>query len=112
MSPASIQEGYFQVIADPVSTCVQDIFELSPLHKPLFVTKFKIPPFPLSSPGNQFWIVEYFICASFNVTNSYTVAFLNYLGSKLITLSYENTDDNIKANKQSKVETLPTTLAK
>ena len=34
---------------------------------------------------------------SFNVTNSYTVAFLNYLGSKLITLSYENTDDNIKA---------------
>lgn len=34
---------------------------------------------------------------SFNVTNSYTVAFLNSLGSKLITLSYENTDDNIKA---------------
>ena len=33
---------------------------------------------------------------SFNVTNSYTVAFLNNLGAKTITLSYENTDDNIK----------------
>lgn len=33
---------------------------------------------------------------SFNVTNSYTVAFLNNLGAKLITLSYENTDSNIQ----------------
>lgn len=32
---------------------------------------------------------------SFNVTNSYTVALLDYLGAKKITLSYENTDENI-----------------
>ena len=34
-----MQLGYFHVIADPVSTCVQDIFELFPLQAPLFVTK-------------------------------------------------------------------------
>lgn len=32
---------------------------------------------------------------SFNVTNSYAVALLNHLGAKLITLSYENTEENI-----------------
>ena len=34
--------------------------------------------------------------SSFNVTNSYAVAFLNNLGSKIVTLSYENTFENIK----------------
>ena len=34
-----IQLGYFQVIAEPVSTCVQEILLPSPLHKPRFVTK-------------------------------------------------------------------------
>ena len=29
--------GYFQVIADPVSTCVQEIFEFTPAHLPRFV---------------------------------------------------------------------------
>ena len=33
------QLGYFQVIAEPVSTCVQEIFEFFPLHAPRFVTK-------------------------------------------------------------------------
>ena len=28
-----------QVMAEPVSTCVHDIFELTPLHKPRLVTK-------------------------------------------------------------------------
>jgi hypothetical protein len=37
--PRRIQLGYFQVIAEPVSTCVHDIFELSPLQIPLLVTK-------------------------------------------------------------------------
>lgn len=32
---------------------------------------------------------------SFNVTNSYAVAILNHFGAKLITLSYENTEENI-----------------
>jgi len=27
LSPFNIQDGYFQVTAEPVSTCVQDIFE-------------------------------------------------------------------------------------
>ena len=39
LSPAKIQLGYFQVIAEPVSTCVQEILLPSPLHKPRFVTK-------------------------------------------------------------------------
>ena len=39
LSPINIQLGYFHVIAEPVSTCVQDIFEFFPLHKPLLVTK-------------------------------------------------------------------------
>ena len=30
---------YFHVIADPVSTCVHEIRELTPLHKPRLVTK-------------------------------------------------------------------------
>jgi hypothetical protein len=31
--------GYFQVIADPVSTWVQEIFERAPAHLPRLVTK-------------------------------------------------------------------------
>ena len=34
-----MQEGYFQVIAEPVSTWVQDILELRPAHLPRLVTK-------------------------------------------------------------------------
>jgi hypothetical protein len=34
-----MQLGYFQVIAEPVSTCVHVIFELTPWHLPRFVTK-------------------------------------------------------------------------
>jgi len=30
-----MQLGYFHVIADPVSTCVQEILEFFPLHAPL-----------------------------------------------------------------------------
>ena len=47
--------GYFQVIAEPVSTCVQEIFERTPAHLPRLVTKLKIPPLPSLSPGYQFW---------------------------------------------------------
>src|SRR5947199_15050 len=46
--------GYFQVIAEPVSTCVQEIFEFRPAHLPRLVTKLKIPPRPSASPGYQF----------------------------------------------------------
>ena len=38
-SPFRIQLGYFQVIADPVSTCVHEIFELDPAQIPRLVTK-------------------------------------------------------------------------
>ena len=65
-----MQLGYFHVIAEPVSTCVQEILELLPLHNPLFVTKLYIPPFPFSSPGYQFWTVEYLISASSKAINS------------------------------------------
>ncbi len=34
-----MHEGYFHVMADPVSTCVQEILLLSPLHMPRLVTK-------------------------------------------------------------------------
>ena len=39
LSPRRMTLGYFQVMAEPVSTCVQDIFELTPWHFPRFVTK-------------------------------------------------------------------------
>ncbi len=39
LSPCKIQLGYFQVIAEPVSTCVQEILEFFPLQIPRFVTK-------------------------------------------------------------------------
>ena len=54
LSPLKMQLGYFQVIADPVSICVHDIFEFFPLQRPLLVTKLYIPPLPSSSPGYQF----------------------------------------------------------
>lgn len=47
---------------------------------------------------------------SFNVTNSYTVALLNNLGAKRVTLSYENTDDNISKiikNYKQRYHTIP-----
>ena len=65
-----MQLGYFQVIADPVSTWVQLIFERSPAQRPRFVTKLKMPPFPFSSPGYQFCTVEYLIVASLCATSS------------------------------------------
>ena len=34
-----MHDGYFHVIADPVSTCVHEIFEFLPAHLPRFVTK-------------------------------------------------------------------------
>ena len=68
-----MQEGYFQVTADPVSTCVQEIFELV-WQIPLLVTKLKTPPFPFLSPGNQFWTVEYLISASSSAISSTTAA--------------------------------------
>ena len=34
-----MQDGYFQVIAEPVSTCVQEIFEFLPRQSPRLVTK-------------------------------------------------------------------------
>ena len=38
-APRSTQLGYFQVIAEPVSTCVHEIWELRPRHSPRLVTK-------------------------------------------------------------------------
>ena len=52
-SPFKIQEGYFHVTADPVSTCVQDILERL-WQIPRFVTKLKTPPLPSLSPGYKF----------------------------------------------------------
>jgi hypothetical protein len=34
-----MQDGYFQVMAEPVSTWVHEIFEFTPRHLPRFVTK-------------------------------------------------------------------------
>ena len=69
-----MQLGYFQVIAEPVSTCDQLILLLLPIHFPLFVTKLKIPPTPCSLPAYQFCTVEYFIDASSKAINSTTAA--------------------------------------
>ena len=38
-SPRRISSGYFQVIAEPVSTCVQLILALQPRQSPRLVTK-------------------------------------------------------------------------
>src|SRR2546429_479856 len=59
LSPWRMQPGYFHVIADPVSTCVREIFEFLPRPAPRLVTKLKIPPRPSSSPGYQFWMIKY-----------------------------------------------------
>jgi hypothetical protein len=37
--PAGCTLGYFQVIAEPVSTCVQEILEFAPRQAPRLVTK-------------------------------------------------------------------------
>src|ERR1041385_7006169 len=42
-----MQPGYFHVIAEPVSTWVQEILELRPAHLPRFVTKFVNAAAPL-----------------------------------------------------------------
>ena len=34
-----MHEGYFQVMAEPVSTCVHEIFDRAPAHLPRLVTK-------------------------------------------------------------------------
>jgi len=52
-----MQLGYFQVIAEPVSTCVHEIFERAPRQSPRLVTKLKMPPLPSASPGYQFCTV-------------------------------------------------------
>jgi hypothetical protein len=56
--------GYFQVIAEPVSTCVHEILERRPAHLPRLVTKLYTPPLPVfGSPGYQFCTVEYLMVA-------------------------------------------------
>ena len=67
-------EGYFQVMADPVSTWVQLKWLPLPLHKPRLVTRFRIPPRPCASPGYQFCTVLYLTSASFSTTISTTAA--------------------------------------
>src|SRR5215218_4687430 len=69
-----MHEGYFHVIAEPVSTCVHEIFEFFPRQAPRFVTKLYMPPLPVSSPAYQFCTVEYLISASSNATSSTTAA--------------------------------------
>ena len=59
---------------DPVSTCVQEIFEFKPTHIPRFVTKLYTPPFPNASPEYQFCTVEYLIFAFSSAINSTTAA--------------------------------------
>src|SRR6201990_3316736 len=74
LSPCKITLGYFQVMAEPVSTCVQEIFELMPRQAPRLVTKLKMPPCPFSSPAYQFCTVEYLISALSSATSSTTAA--------------------------------------
>jgi hypothetical protein len=69
-----MQLGYFQVMAEPVSSWVQEIFAFLPRQSPRLVTKLKTPPRPAASPGYQFWMVEYLISASSSATNSTTAA--------------------------------------
>src|SRR6185369_4917283 len=69
-----MQLGYFHVIAEPVSTCVHEIRELTPLHSPRLVTKLYMPPTPFSSPAYQFCTVEYLISALSSATSSTTAA--------------------------------------
>src|ERR1044072_7761202 len=76
-----MHDGYFHVIAEPVSTCVQEIFEFLPAHLPSFVPKLKTPPRPSSSPAYQFWTVEYLICASSSATSSSTAAWSWFLSN-------------------------------
>src|SRR5471030_3294250 len=73
LSPRRITLGYFQVMAEPVSDWVQDIFELSPSHNARLVTKLSIPPSD-SLPANQFCTVEYLISASLWAITSTTAA--------------------------------------
>ena len=49
-------------MAEPVSTCVQEILLARPRQAPRLVTKLKMPPLPSLSPGYQFCTVEYLIC--------------------------------------------------
>src|SRR5262245_48162522 len=84
LSPCRMQLGYFHVIADPVSTCVHEIFELTPAHLPRLVTKLYMPPRPSSSPAYQFCTVEYLISALSSATSSTTAAcnwFLSNFGA-------------------------------
>src|SRR5215510_12351737 len=76
-----MQLGYFHVIADPVSTCVHEIFELTPAHLRRLVAKLYMPPRPSSSPAYQFCNVEYLISASSNATSSTTAACSGFLSN-------------------------------
>ena len=69
-----MHDGYFQVIAEPVSTCVHEMRERAPAHLPRLVTKLKMPPLPSLSPGYQFCTVEYLMRASSSATSSTTAA--------------------------------------
>src|SRR5512140_529423 len=69
-----MQLGYFQVMAEPVSTCVHEMRELTPLHRPRLVTKLYMPPTPFSSPAYQFCTVEYLMSASSSAISSTTAA--------------------------------------
>lgn len=68
-----MQLGYFHVIAEPVSTCVQDSFALCPRHSPRLVTKLYMPPRPFLSPAYQFCTVEYFTSAPYELSLFFTI---------------------------------------
>src|SRR6476661_32657 len=82
LSPRRMQLGYFQVIAEPVSTWVQEIRLRAPRQSPRLVTKLKMPPTPFSSPGYQFCTVEYLMLASSSATSSTTAA-CNWFSSRI-----------------------------
>ena len=77
-----MHDGYFHVMAEPVSTCVHESFELTPRQSPRFVTRLSTPPLPCSSPGYQFCTVEYFTSALFITTISTTAA-CNWFSSRI-----------------------------
>src|SRR6202040_1554230 len=97
-----MQLGYFQVMAEPVSTWVQEIFAWVPRQSPRLVTKLKMPPLPSLSPGYQFCTVEYLISASSSAMSSTTAA-CSWFSSRLGAVQPSRYDTWLPASAMIKV---------
>jgi len=65
------------VIAEPVSTWVQEIFDRAPRHARAWSRNYKFAA-ALASPGYQFCTVEYLIVASSIATSSTTARAVDF----------------------------------